>query len=142
MVKSSARSSYRVPRSELAIAASPTMGEFLSKQSTAMKLCVPPLTTRRKHKFKARPQALRLVLNSLSTSASRYGRYITPLLSLSIDFYVRLFIQVKSAPIEVKRAARFATFTLYREPADRQWQTAKLRRTTYAPVAKHSTLSH
>lgn len=49
--------------------------------------------------------ALRLVLNTISTSASRYGRYIQPLLSLSIDFYVRLFVRVQSAPIEVKKAA-------------------------------------
>jgi len=39
-------------------------------------------------------------------SAARYGRYIQPLLSLSIDFYVRLFIRIQSAPIEVKKAAR------------------------------------
>ncbi|KAG1753451.1 tRNA methyltransferase [Suillus lakei] len=49
--------------------------------------------------------ALRLVLNTLSTSAGRYGRYIEPLLCLSIDFYVRLFVRVHSAPIEVKKAA-------------------------------------
>ncbi|KAF8121957.1 N2,N2-dimethylguanosine tRNA methyltransferase, partial [Boletus edulis] len=49
--------------------------------------------------------ALRLVLNTISTSASRYGRYIEPLLSLSIDFYVRIFVRVHAAPVEVKRAA-------------------------------------
>ncbi|KAG9318896.1 N2,N2-dimethylguanosine tRNA methyltransferase-domain-containing protein [Chiua virens] len=49
--------------------------------------------------------ALRLVLNTISTSASRYGRYIEPLLSLSIDFYVRIFVRVHAAPIEVKKAA-------------------------------------
>ncbi|OAX44694.1 N2,N2-dimethylguanosine tRNA methyltransferase [Rhizopogon vinicolor AM-OR11-026] len=49
--------------------------------------------------------ALRLVLHTLSTSASRYGRYIEPQLSLSIDFYVRLFVRIHSAPIEVKKAA-------------------------------------
>ncbi|KAG9074871.1 RNA methyltransferase tRNA(m5U54)methyltransferase, partial [Ceratobasidium sp. 370] len=48
--------------------------------------------------------ALRLVLHTLSTCAARYGRFITPLLSLSIDFYVRVFVQVRSAPIEVKKA--------------------------------------
>jgi tRNA (guanine26-N2/guanine27-N2)-dimethyltransferase len=37
----------------------------------------------------------------------RYGRYIQPLLSLSIDFYVRLFVRVQTAPIEVKKVARF-----------------------------------
>ncbi|EGN95938.1 hypothetical protein SERLA73DRAFT_111881 [Serpula lacrymans var. lacrymans S7.3] len=49
--------------------------------------------------------ALRLVLNTISTSAGRYGRYIQPLLSLSIDFYVRIFVRIHSAPIEVKKAA-------------------------------------
>ncbi|EPQ58267.1 N2,N2-dimethylguanosine tRNA methyltransferase [Gloeophyllum trabeum ATCC 11539] len=49
--------------------------------------------------------ALRLVLHAVSTSAARYGRFIQPLLSLSIDFYVRLFIKIKSQPIEVKKAA-------------------------------------
>ncbi|KAI0322222.1 tRNA methyltransferase [Amylostereum chailletii] len=49
--------------------------------------------------------ALRLVLHSISTSAARYGRYIEPVLSLSIDFYVRLFVKVHTAPIEVKKAA-------------------------------------
>jgi len=44
-------------------------------------------------------------LHSLSTSATRYGRYIEPLLSLSIDFYVRLFVRIQSAPIEVKKAS-------------------------------------
>jgi len=49
--------------------------------------------------------ALRLVLNTISTSASRYGRYIEPLLSLSIDFYVRMFVRILTAPVEVKKAA-------------------------------------
>ncbi|KAI0670302.1 N2,N2-dimethylguanosine tRNA methyltransferase [Trametes maxima] len=48
--------------------------------------------------------ALRLVLHTLSTSAARYGRYIQPLLSLSIDFYVRLFVRVYTQPLEVKKA--------------------------------------
>ncbi|XP_006458094.1 hypothetical protein AGABI2DRAFT_183183 [Agaricus bisporus var. bisporus H97] len=48
--------------------------------------------------------ALRLVLHSLSTSAARYGRYIEPLLSLSIDFYVRVFVRVHSGALETKKA--------------------------------------
>ncbi|KAI0780845.1 N2,N2-dimethylguanosine tRNA methyltransferase [Trametes elegans] len=47
--------------------------------------------------------ALRLVLHTLATSAARYGRYVQPLLSLSIDFYVRLFVRVFTSPIEVKK---------------------------------------
>ncbi|CAM9678414.1 unnamed protein product, partial [Heterosigma akashiwo] len=38
--------------------------------------------------------ALRIVLNALETSASRYGRTIMPLASLAIDFYVRVFVRV------------------------------------------------
>jgi tRNA G26 N,N-dimethylase Trm1 len=47
--------------------------------------------------------ALRLVLHTLATSAARYGRYITPLLSLSIDFYVRVFVRIDTSPMETKR---------------------------------------
>ena len=49
--------------------------------------------------------ALRLVLNLLATTAGRYGRYITPLLSLSIDFYCRIWVRVGSRPEVVKRLA-------------------------------------
>ncbi|KAI9288420.1 N2,N2-dimethylguanosine tRNA methyltransferase [Umbelopsis sp. AD052] len=49
--------------------------------------------------------ALRLVLNTIQTSAARYGRYIEPLASCSIDFYVRLFIRVYDSPAEVKKSA-------------------------------------
>ncbi|KAL8828862.1 MAG: hypothetical protein Q9170_006417 [Blastenia crenularia] len=45
---------------------------------------------------------LRLILNSVATSAARYGLAVEPLLSLNIDFYVRLFIRVKRSPVEVK----------------------------------------
>ncbi|KAF8344252.1 N2 N2-dimethylguanosine tRNA methyltransferase, partial [Cantharellus anzutake] len=49
--------------------------------------------------------ALRLVINSVANAAARYGRSITPLLSLSIDFYVRLFFKIRSSPSDVKRLA-------------------------------------
>ncbi|KAF7793124.1 hypothetical protein EIP86_004233 [Pleurotus ostreatoroseus] len=49
--------------------------------------------------------ALRLALNTISNSAARYGRYIQPLLSLSIDFYIRVFVRVTTAPVEVKKLA-------------------------------------
>lgn len=52
-------------------------------------------------------QALRLVLHSLATSAARYGRYIEPLASLSIDFYVRLFVRVKTSQAEVKKLVAY-----------------------------------
>ena len=49
--------------------------------------------------------ALRLVLGALQSAAGRYRRYIVPLLSLSIDFYVRLFVRVYEGQVHVKDGA-------------------------------------
>lgn len=49
--------------------------------------------------------ALRLVLHAIATSAARYGRYIQPLLTLSIDFYMRTFVRVWTGPSQVKSLA-------------------------------------
>jgi len=49
-------------------------------------------------------KALRLVLHCLSTTAARYGRYIEPILSLSIDFYVRVFVRMWTGAIGTKKA--------------------------------------
>lgn len=56
--------------------------------------------------------ALRLVLHTIATSAARYGRYIQPVLSLSIDFYLRTFVRVWTGPVEVKNVAS-KTGTVY-----------------------------
>ncbi|KAJ5692046.1 hypothetical protein N7462_001469 [Penicillium macrosclerotiorum] len=45
---------------------------------------------------------LRLILNSLAMSAAKYGMQIEPLLSLSIDFYARVFVRVSRSPVNVK----------------------------------------
>lgn len=58
--------------------------------------------------------ALRLVLGSISTAAARYGRAIEPLLSLSIDFYVRLFIRVRESPVQTKLTLR--SVSLFKSP--------------------------
>lgn len=46
--------------------------------------------------------AFRLLLSAISNSAGKYKRVIIPLLSLSIDFYVRVFVRVFSSPELVK----------------------------------------
>lgn len=46
--------------------------------------------------------ALRVVLHMIATTAAKYKKTIEPQLCLSIDFYVRLFIKVKTSPIKVK----------------------------------------
>ena len=45
---------------------------------------------------------LRLILHALALSASRYGLAVEPLLSLSIDFYARIFVRVHRSQAEVK----------------------------------------
>ena len=45
---------------------------------------------------------LRLILHSIATSAARFGLAIEPLLSLSIDYYTRVFVRIHHSPSEVK----------------------------------------
>ncbi|CAG8441933.1 5359_t:CDS:10 [Acaulospora morrowiae] len=47
--------------------------------------------------------ALRILLHTLSTSAARYQRRILPLMCCSIDFYIRVFVRVFTAAVEVKK---------------------------------------
>ncbi|KAJ3411518.1 tRNA methyltransferase 1 [Chytridiales sp. JEL 0842] len=46
---------------------------------------------------------LRILLHTIQTSAARYKRVITPLLSCSIDFYVRVFVRVSVSPALTKK---------------------------------------
>lgn len=50
-------------------------------------------------------QALRIVLRSIDSCATKYSRYIRPLLSISADFYIRIFVQVFSSKLDAKRSA-------------------------------------
>lgn len=45
---------------------------------------------------------LRLIINAIATSAAKYSLSVEPLLSLSIDYYVRVFVRVYRSPAEVK----------------------------------------
>ena len=46
--------------------------------------------------------ALRILLHAIEQSANRQGRYIHPLLSVKVDFYFRVYVQVLSGLAEVK----------------------------------------
>jgi tRNA (guanine26-N2/guanine27-N2)-dimethyltransferase len=48
---------------------------------------------------------LRLILNGIAASAAKYGLVIEPLLSLSIDFYARIFVRIHKSQAEVKFAS-------------------------------------
>ena len=45
---------------------------------------------------------LRLVLHAIETSAAKYGLAMEPLLSLSVDFYSRVFVRIRKSPSMVK----------------------------------------
>ncbi|KAI9050651.1 hypothetical protein LZ554_005808 [Drepanopeziza brunnea f. sp. 'monogermtubi'] len=45
---------------------------------------------------------LRLILHAIAASAARYGLAMEPLLSLSIDFYARVFVRIHKSPADVK----------------------------------------
>lgn len=47
-------------------------------------------------------QALRILLRCIESHANRYGRYIKPLLSISVDFYIRVFVRVFTGRRECK----------------------------------------
>uniref|UniRef100_A0A8C6VJW5 tRNA (guanine(26)-N(2))-dimethyltransferase n=1 Tax=Naja naja TaxID=35670 RepID=A0A8C6VJW5_NAJNA len=49
--------------------------------------------------------ALRIILHSMDLRANCYQRYIVPLLSVSVDFYIRVFVRVFSGPSKVKASA-------------------------------------
>ncbi|RZC38725.1 tRNA (guanine(26)-N(2))-dimethyltransferase, partial [Asbolus verrucosus] len=47
--------------------------------------------------------ALRILLQCIESHANRYGRYIVPLLSLSADFYIRVFVRVYTSAKKCKQ---------------------------------------
>lgn len=57
--------------------------------------------------------ALRIVLACLDAHANRYKRYIEPLISLSADFYIRVFVRVFTSAAEVKRSASKKSYVFH-----------------------------
>lgn len=49
--------------------------------------------------------ALRIVLRTIDSYANRYAKYIVPLLSVSVDFYCRVFVRVYSGAQKAKESA-------------------------------------
>lgn len=84
---------------------------------------------------------LRLLLHATASTAARYGLAIEPLLSLSIDFYARIFIRVRKSAADVKYLAG-KTMTVYCCDAGcGSWKTQYLAR--FSPVeAKDGTVWH
>jgi tRNA (guanine26-N2/guanine27-N2)-dimethyltransferase len=57
------------------------------------------------HRPYCHEMAVRIVLGAVHLAAARHKKYIVPLLSCSIDFYVRVFVMVHTSPSESKNAA-------------------------------------
>ncbi|KAI1446407.1 dimethylguanosine tRNA methyltransferase [Annulohypoxylon stygium] len=83
--------------------------------------------------FHSHEVGLRLILHSLATTAARYGLAIEPLLSLSIDYYVRIFVKVKKSPAQVKFLAGKTMVVYNCDQGCGAWETQFLARNRKAP---------
>lgn len=72
---------------------------------------------------------LRIILHAIATSAARYGMAIEPLLSLSIDFYARLFVRIRRSPAEVKFLASKSMLVYNCDSGCGAWSTQFLAQT-------------
>lgn len=78
---------------------------------------------------------LRLVLHALCMTAARHGLVVEPLLSLSIDYYVRVFVKVRRAAAEVKFLASKTMVVYACDGGCGAWTTQYLARSsTFAGV--------
>ncbi|KAI5920847.1 dimethylguanosine tRNA methyltransferase [Camillea tinctor] len=78
--------------------------------------------------FYSHEAGLRLILHGIATSAARYGLAIEPLLSLSIDYYVRVFVKIKKSPAHVKFLAGKSMMVYTCDQGCGAWQTQFLLR--------------
>jgi tRNA (guanine26-N2/guanine27-N2)-dimethyltransferase len=69
---------------------------------------------------------LRLLLHAIGTSAGRYGMSIEPLLSLSIDYYIRVFVRVRKSPNDVKMLAGKTMIVYHCQNGCGSWSTQYL----------------
>ncbi|KAI1492630.1 S-adenosyl-L-methionine-dependent methyltransferase [Biscogniauxia mediterranea] len=78
--------------------------------------------------FYSHEAGLRLILHGIATSAARYGLAIEPLLSLSIDYYIRVFVKIKKSPAQVKFQAGKTMMVYACDQGCGAWQTQLLLR--------------
>lgn len=88
--------------------------------------------------FHSHEVGLRLVLHALATTAARHGLAIEPLLSLSIDYYLRVFVRIRKSPASVKFLAG-KTMSVYScDQGCGAWETQLLLRNKKVPNNKGS----
>ena len=76
---------------------------------------------------------LRLILHAIATSAARYGLSIEPLLSLSIDFYARVFVKIHKSPADVKFLAGKTMMVYNCDQGCGSWETQLLAKNQLRP---------
>ncbi len=76
---------------------------------------------------------LRLILHSIATAGAKYGLSVEPLLSLSIDFYARLFVRVHRSAQQVKFLAGKTMLVYGCDHGCGAWATQYLGRHTKLP---------
>jgi tRNA (guanine26-N2/guanine27-N2)-dimethyltransferase len=79
---------------------------------------------------------LRLILHSIASAAAKQGVAIEPLLSLSIDFYIRVFVRVRKSPAEVKFLAGKTMVAYNCDNGCGAWTTQLLGRNTKQASSK------
>ncbi|KAK2737993.1 RNA methyltransferase tRNA(m5U54)methyltransferase [Onygenales sp. PD_40] len=95
--------------------------------------------------FKGSPSheaGLRLILHALATAGAKYGIAIEPLLSLSIDFYARVFVRVHRSPAAVKFTAGKTMVVYNCDSGCGAWKTQLLAATKSRSDRKGNPLYH
>lgn len=82
---------------------------------------------------------LRLILHAIAQSAARYGMAIEPLLSLSIDYYIRVFVRVRKSPNDVKFLAGKTMLVYHCDKGCGAWKTQFLARHREQKAKNNST---
>lgn len=79
---------------------------------------------------------LRLILHAIESAAARYGLAMEPLLSLSIDFYIRVFVRIRKSPASVKFQAGKSMIAYNCDNGCGAWATQMLAKNKSVPNKK------
>ncbi|KAJ6790167.1 hypothetical protein PWT90_08434 [Aphanocladium album] len=88
------------------------------------------------HGMHSHEAGLRLIINAVATSAARYGLTIEPQLSLSIDFYTKVFIRITKSPQAVKFLGSKTMVVHSCDSGCGAWETQYLMRAKAVPNKK------
>ncbi|KAL2264370.1 hypothetical protein VTK26DRAFT_5796 [Humicola hyalothermophila] len=80
---------------------------------------------------------IRLILHAIETAAAKYGLAMEPLLSLSVDFYCRVFVRIRRSPSMVKFQGG-KNMVVYSCSGCGSWTTQLLMKNKPAPNKKGS----